>query len=316
VIAGEVGSSRGHDPVVSIGLPVYNGENFLSQALQAHLDQTFEEWELIIADNASSDGTEEIAREFTARDKRISYYRQPHNLGAAPNYNFVFDQATGQYFKWSAHDDLIDPRFLERCIKVLEEEPAAVLAYTRTEVIDEHGRTLRTGPLWPAFSAPEPHLRVQGVLESRRGALVEPVFGVMRTAALRTTRLHGSYTGSDTTLMMELALRGPFVEIPDTLFRSREHDDRSIRLSQARGKKGHVREGWFDTRRQNKIVFPAWRRVQQMATAIPKAGLRKSEAAHCFLAVAKSLGRWYWKPMVRDLGVAGRQLVSRVRVGS
>lgn len=296
-------------PLLSIGLPVYNGENFLSQALQSHLDQTFEDWEMIIADNASSDGTEQIAKDFAARDDRIRYYRQPHNLGAAPNFNFVFRQATGQYFKWSAHDDLIDRPFLERCIEALEMEPAAVVAYSRTEVIDEEGRVRRIGPSWPAFSAPEPHRRIEAVLETRRGGVVEPIFGVLRTSALGATRLHGSYTGSDTTLMMEMALQGPFIEIPDALFRSREHDDRSIRMARIHVRKGHVREGWFDTRREDKIVFPAWKRIQQMATALPRSGLNRSEMAKCYAIVIRSVGRWYWKSMVRDLSVARSQLM-------
>ncbi len=77
-------------PAVSIGLPVYNGDNFLAEAIDSILRQTMEDFELIISDNASTDRTEEICREYAAGDSRIRYYRNESNLGAMANYNLVF----------------------------------------------------------------------------------------------------------------------------------------------------------------------------------------------------------------------------------
>lgn len=98
-------------PKVSVGLPVYNGEKYLPQAIKSLLAQTFAEFELIICDNASTDRTQEISRTFTKRDQRIRYHRNPNNLGAAANFNLSFRLSSGEYFKWAA-DDLCAPEFL------------------------------------------------------------------------------------------------------------------------------------------------------------------------------------------------------------
>ena len=98
---------RNLPPLVSIGLPVYNGENFVADAIRCVLSQTFTDWELIISDNASSDRTLSICQEFAAKDSRIRIYQNKRNMGFAPNYNHVFHVSRGRYFKWIAHDDLV-----------------------------------------------------------------------------------------------------------------------------------------------------------------------------------------------------------------
>ncbi|MDR7898959.1 glycosyltransferase family 2 protein [Thermosynechococcus sp. JY1334] len=100
-------------PKVSIGMPVYNGEKFIRDALDSLLAQTFTDFELIISDNASTDQTEAICREYAAKDKRIRYVRQAQNLGAAANFKYVLDEARGEYFMGAAADDKWDPRWIE-----------------------------------------------------------------------------------------------------------------------------------------------------------------------------------------------------------
>ena len=104
-------------PKVSIGIAVFNGENFLESALRSILAQTFEDFELIISDNASTDRTADICEQYASQDGRVLYLRQPANLGAQPNYNLLVGQARGRYFKWAAHDDMLAPTFLERCVE-------------------------------------------------------------------------------------------------------------------------------------------------------------------------------------------------------
>src|SRR5688572_10868700 len=99
------------NPRVSIGLPVYNGENYLAEAIDSILAQTFEDFELIISDNASTDRTQEICEAYAAKDGRIRYYRSEVNKGSAWNFNRVFELARGEYFKWAAHDDYIAPEY-------------------------------------------------------------------------------------------------------------------------------------------------------------------------------------------------------------
>ena len=101
---------------VTIGLPVYNGETYLEETLDSILNQTYTEFELIISDNGSSDGTRLICEEYAAKDDRIKYYRSVKNLGAAPNYNRAFELSSGEYFKWADYDDPLAPEFLSKCV--------------------------------------------------------------------------------------------------------------------------------------------------------------------------------------------------------
>ena len=101
-------------PRLSIGLPVYNGEDFLAESLDSLLGQTYEDFELIISDNASTDGTADICRRYEKQDSRIRYIRQPRNLGCAPNHNVLVQYARGELFKWASHDDLYGRELIER----------------------------------------------------------------------------------------------------------------------------------------------------------------------------------------------------------
>jgi glycosyltransferase involved in cell wall biosynthesis len=101
-------------PKVSIGMPVYNGEPFIREALDSLLAQTFTDFELIISDNASTDGTEAICREYASKDARIRYVRQEENRGALSNFKFVLDEAVGEYFMWAASDDKWAPIFIHQ----------------------------------------------------------------------------------------------------------------------------------------------------------------------------------------------------------
>src|SRR5882762_1549884 len=117
-------------PRISIGLPVYNGENFITDALESILGQTYTDFELIISDNASTDRTEALCKSYAARDPRIRYWRNAENLGAARNFNRVFELSSGEYFKWTAHDDVLAPDYLEKCIEASDRDPSVVLVYT------------------------------------------------------------------------------------------------------------------------------------------------------------------------------------------
>lgn len=113
-------------PIVSIGLPVYNGEDFLKYALDSLLSQTFRDFELIISDNASTDNTPKICQEYVLRDKRIRYIRQNNNMGALWNFNFVLKQSNKEYFIWVSSDDKLHPEFLEKNIDILEKNKNVV----------------------------------------------------------------------------------------------------------------------------------------------------------------------------------------------
>lgn len=118
-------------PKVSIGMPVYNGEAFIHKALDSLLGQTFSDFELIISDNASTDATAEICKDYERKDKRVQYIRQSENKGAMFNFKFVLSRALGPYFMWAAADDIWDKDFLRQCVNCLDNRPDIGIAFTR-----------------------------------------------------------------------------------------------------------------------------------------------------------------------------------------
>lgn len=216
-------------PKLSIGLPVYNGQTFLSEAIDSILNQTYIIFELIICDNGSTDDTEAICRRKAKSDHRIKYYRHAKNRGATFSHNFVIQKAKGEYFKLMACDDLHLPQFLEKCIKRLERNDQLVLAYTRSCHINASNQII----LYPKFN-----FRNQGSVSQRFidyasfNHYCNPIFGVMRRAALLKTSLFTDNGTADRLLLAELSLLGPFDEIRERLFYFRRHKEcSSIKLN-------------------------------------------------------------------------------------
>jgi glycosyltransferase involved in cell wall biosynthesis len=233
-------SHSDHAPLVSVGLPVWNGEKYLPATLESLLNQTFPDFELIISDNGSTDRTAEICQAAAARDARVRYSRFPENIGAAKNYNHTFALARGRYFKWAAHDDLLKPRYLEACVAEFGRHPETVVVYPRTELIDSAGRINGTDPVALAVPDERPHRRLWNYYKQIK--LANPVFGLIRADALRQTRLIDSFVKSDITLLAELLMLGQFRELPEQLFLRRIHDESSVRAN----RRGGALLAWFD----------------------------------------------------------------------
>lgn len=281
-------------PRVSIGLPVYNGANFLVETVDSILAQTFRDFELIIVDNASTDATQEICAAYAARDARVCYHRNEQNIGAAANYNLAFEMARGEYFRWSAHDDLIAPTFLERCVEVLDSDPQVVLCFTRTIAIDDEGNEIKK---YPSKQLPDSADAGQRF----RAWVVDPhpvvaVFGLMRREVLARTRLIGKYSGSDRPLLSELSLLGRFYEVPEYLFAYRIHADQSWGSKKTR----HAQQSWYDPARARQISFPHWRLLAEHTKSISRSPLPLAERVPCYL----SMGLWVrrnWRPLYKNL---------------
>lgn len=129
----------GSKPLISIGLPVFNGEAYIRQALDSLLAQSYANFEVNICDNASTDRTEGICRLYSAKDKRVRYQRNPRNLGILPNWRRVLELASGDYFMWAAHDDCWSENYLETLLECLLDNPAAILAAGKTVYVDGTG---------------------------------------------------------------------------------------------------------------------------------------------------------------------------------
>ncbi len=283
-----------HSPLVSIGLPVFNGENFLAQALDAILAQTFTDFELIISDNASTDTTADICQAYAAKDSRIRYSRSDVNRGASWNFNNVFRLSRGKYFAWAAHDDLHHPSYFEKCVAVLERSPSVVLCFARTTFVDENNKELRE------YKYP---IDVQNVSKRRlflhfasSGHIVHEIFGVIRSDVLRKTPLIGGYVGSDLILLGRLALLGQFHQVSECLFQHREHTGRST-LSTG-GVEGFTQ--WYDSSRSGKFVMPHWRRLFENAKSVLTHPMKISEKMACLLDLCRGVN-WNREAFAEDL---------------
>lgn len=271
-----------NNPHVSIGLPVYNGENYLQEALDSLLEQTYTDFEIIISDNASTDRTAEICESFAVRDPRIRYFRNKENLGAGRNYNRVFELARGDYFKWAAHDDLCSPEFLEQCVAVLDRDPSVILCYPRSKGIDGDGIVTKKIEADPDISMYSPSKRFYQCVCV--GHPMVGVFGVIRRSALERTRLIGYYSSSDRVLLGELALIGRFNEIPEYMFFKRDHAQAHWRALPKR----QQRAAWFDPRKAGKITFPHWRLLLEHYVSIFRSSLSPWGKMRCFVY----MGMW------------------------
>lgn len=297
------------NPRVSIGLPVYNGENYLESTLDALLAQTFTDFELIISDNASTDRTQEICLDYAARDRRIRYVRNATNIGAVKNYNQTVALARGTYFKWNGHDDPCAPTFLEQCVAALDRDPSVVLAYTKSRIIDEQGKD-RAVHLLTAIenkrkrriSAPQAHQRFYDAVI--HFPLVA-IFGVMRLDVLKKTPLHGAYISADMVLLGELAILGRFYEVPAFLMYRRIHGEQPWMMTMDM----RVWAAWYDPSKGKKWEIPHWRLFWEYLASIKRAAPNARVALWCYLVmviwVMKTLT---WTPMKTPLRSVYRQV--------
>ena len=289
-------------PVATLGLPVYNGERYLAETLDVLLGQTFGDFELLISDNASVDDTDAICRRYAANDRRIRYHRQAANLGAAPNFNRSVAEARGRYFKWAAHDDIVDPRFLAEAVRALDDRPEVVWCQSRVGFIGRDGQALATGmgdgglgmsyvddPAADASAtraSPEPHQRFRAVLLETVGGGNWDVFGLTRTAVLRQTRLQRSFYGADKVMVAELALRGRYHEIPERLFEVRLHDDASAAIETARDQ-----QAWIDPAGSSPLSSARLGLLSAYVDSIRRAPLTRGQQVRCATALAAYLGQ-------------------------
>lgn len=292
-------------PRLSIGLPVYNGERFLRFALDALINQTYQDFELIICDNASTDSTRMICQDYAARDSRIRYYRNHTNIGAAANFNRAFELSHGEYFKWAASDDVISPDFLEKCIAVLDRDPSIVLCYSKADRIDSSGEIDGNYDFEMRVSDPSPVVRFSDLILVNHFCIA--IFGVMRRSVLAQTPLIGKFVGSDRTLLAELGLRGRLYEIPEYLFHRRDHTQTSGQMFRV-----HDRLAWFDPNKRGQINLVYWKVGKEYLYAVGRVPLNGSEKLHGY----KTVLRWFIRrrrSLLQDLKHAVYQIAPFTR---
>lgn len=212
-----------NQPLVSIGMPVYNGERFIRQALDALLAQDYQNFELVISDNASTDSTQGICAEYAKKDRRVRYYRNDSNLGTIVNFSRAFNLSKGEYFLWASCHDLWEHSYISRCTQVLEGNPSAVLCYASADHIDVEGRRLNLLHC---------NLDTRGLdLVSRCHVVLwglqygNPIYGVIRASALKQAKIFEKAVAQDSILLFELSMLGEFDQIPEILLHIRRTPD-------------------------------------------------------------------------------------------
>lgn len=278
------GAGRSGVPRVTIGLPVRNGENYLRDAIESILAQSFTDFRLIIADNASDDSTEAICRGYVARDPRVSYHRHESNIGAAPNFNWIFGLNTSEYFKWAAHDDILGPDFLKVCVERLDREPDLALCHTLSVKIDGSRRVCGTYDDQLPLDGKRPRDRFRSILWVDH---FTEIWGVMRASDLRKTRLYGSYIGSDRTLLAELLLTGAIAYVPGYHFFRRDHDGCYCRSKQSAAE----RLRWFDPAKTHPVLNDGPAKLMAYLRAIRTHPMPMLDRAACVADLAKWAGR-------------------------
>jgi glycosyltransferase involved in cell wall biosynthesis len=205
-------------PLVTIGIPLYNGEKYLRQALDSIVTQDYLNLEIIISDNCSTDKTKDICLEYASRDSRIKYYEQEKNLGATANFNFILNLANGSFFTWAAYDDYLATSYVRKCIEKMQEHPTAIGCCSEISFVNEDG-TIRTSWTQSYSNIDSLDKNVVGrvrELTSKVGWYA--IYSIFKTDILRQTSLCQSRYADDVLLLLELLLLGEIVKVPEYLF--------------------------------------------------------------------------------------------------
>lgn len=294
-------------PRVSIGVPVYNGERYIADTLDSLLAQTFEDFELIICDNASTDRTEQICRTYAENDARIRYVRGVQNLGAAKNYRRAFELSSSEYFRWANADDLFAPESLARCVEVLDRQLSVVLVYPKTKFIDERGNVI---------SEYEDNLNIQSSRASERFAevihrlgYVNVIYGLVRADVLRQTGLLRNFPSGDVPLVAELTLYGKFWEIPEFLFYRRLHPTASSSY------KDNVKQTqeFFDPSTTGKFFMREWKHLWTHGRSMMRAPVGIAEKWRLYVFLMR-MGNWNRRLLARELIEAIRYIARRLQM--
>lgn len=239
---------------VSIGMPVYNGEKWLPATIRSVLAQTFRDFELVICDNASTDGTEALCREFAARDSRVRYERNAENIGLANNFNRAFQLTRGAYFKWMCCGDLLDPAFVERCVTVLDGRPEVVLVDPVTRLFTDdpaQGEDARD-----AFDLDTDDAVGRFERYTLGAKLNNIMHGLYRSEVLRRTKLYRTFLAADYNMIAELLLHGRVARLDEVLNFRRMRPETATKFLSA-----HEQRSMYRPKSPGRMRYQEWRRA-------------------------------------------------------
>lgn len=296
-----------HIPKVSIGMPAFNSASTIGSAIESLLQQSFDDFELIVSDNASTDGTGKILQDYAARDPRVRVFHQPTNIGANLNYSAVVRLARGRYFKWASSSDWCAPDFLRLCAAVLDTRADVVLVYPRARLFQQDPANARDYEFDVDLQDSSPANRLARVVHDFR--LNNAMNGLIRTDALRRTRLIEHYPSGDVVLMGHLALLGKLLLLPDALYYRRMEPETATSLMDAKAVERHH----YPTATL-RALFPNWKLHLgwlRVVLSVPMTWRERRRA----IATVSRMCCWRWRDLIGDLAAAVRFFLPHPRRG-
>jgi glycosyltransferase involved in cell wall biosynthesis len=306
-----------HTPRVSFGLPVWNGEASIRKCLDSLLAQDFTDFEVVVSDNASTDGTGQILSEYAARDPRIRVSRNRENIGAIENFNLVFRRSRGEYFRWIGVTDWLEPNYASRCVEALDADPKAVLVTTYFRFHRSDGTSTCEKYLGERVDSERPERRFSRMLwfYQAGAAKYDPIYSLIRRDALERTRLVWMMDWGDRMMGAELSLLGRFQHVPECLAH------RTKESTRRRPDHTEVLSRYHPTRHRELSATPS-KIFKGMLSIIRSAPLSRRQRLYCQLAavalffkrayrLSRRAIRRYRREKVESAGRSLRALFSR-----
>jgi len=211
-------------PRVSFGLPVRNGQQTVRRCLESILAQDFQDFEVVVSDNASTDETRAILEEYAARDPRVRLFENPENIGQIANVNRVFELSEGEYFRWIGSDDWLEPQYARRCVETLDNDRSAIAVTTYFRTHDDEGGSFYEEYQGERLESERPEQRFARMLWFFHGGdrKYDPLYSMMRREVLGRTALIRMMACADWMLAAELSLLGRFLHVPECLSHRRK----------------------------------------------------------------------------------------------
>ena len=286
-----------------IGLPVYNGQKYLGRAIESHLSQSFSDFDLVIADNGSTDATPDISADYASKDKRVRYLRSPENRGLLWNHRRVLDaiESPGQYFRWAGADDILEPGLLQTMVSLLNARPEVEVVVPGTKNIDDNDQLIGTMPTTLDLQSSDVFERAHGVLVANYQHVI--AYGLLRASTLQLMRTGPRYPGWDAVFVWELALRGQLVQLASPSLLRRFHPGSISRVKTVK----ELRK-WVEPNAKAGIDFPHWNWSYERLRALIACPLSGWDRWR----IGRFLARytiWQRDSLVRDITQAARRTV-------
>lgn len=272
-------------------MPAYNSEKYIKATLESILNQTYQDFELHISDNASTDGTEAICQEYQKLDPRVKYHRNKTNIGANYNFNKAFSFTNSLYFKWVSSSDIHGPESFERCIEVLDKQDDVVLCYPKTKFFTENINSSTEYEDNLNLQEEELFLRFKKYIEKVKYNHV--LYGVIRSEVLKKTTLMKNYNRGDISLLAEIALHGKFVEIPYYLYFRRMEPKTSTKFYSKEELAKH-----FDPT-SDKLCFQNFKWYMSLYSSIVRTDMSKENKMKLYFEVMKYV-RWDRSTLIKE----------------